>query len=230
MLLFVLVETLHLSPHQMYSVRGLLRNPALTVAQRQSIQNILYTTHNKWAIKKAIEFKELHRYKCRDLPTEDLILSSNIGLLKSSRKYNGLSVFNQFAEIYIKSELLRTMTTHISITSCISNRDRMRSTNTTSAHRTVTAINTRVTKSDQPTPLANIQQIEFYRNSWAYVDTLDVFTKRVIWLKYDCEFKVKNTNIKIAELMCCSEETVRKSVIKFSDGIRQEVLCSYISV
>ena len=229
MLFFALIQTLHLSPKQMYSARGLLMNPTITPPQRQSIQKLLYTAHEKWAIKKAIEFKQFHRHKCRDISTDELILSSKIGLMKSSRRYNGLSPFAKFSEIYVKSELLRTITLRLSTTSCISMKDRMQSNRTASIQRTVTAVN-HILKSDMQTPIMNSAEKEFYRTAWEYVNDLDVFTKRTVWLKYDYEFKVKYSNKQIAELMCCSEETVRKAINRFSDGMRQEVLCTYMSV
>ena len=231
----VVVAALHLSPTEMYYARGLLMSPRLTYEQRASIQNLLYVCHEKWAVKKAVEFKKFHYYKCRDILTEDLVINSKIGLLKSSKVYNGRTAFTRFSEIYVKSELLRTLTNHLSSTSCFSKRDRMRSNRTTSVPRS-TSILRPVTplcdyvKSETPTPFERSAQTEFYRNAWEYVDDLDVFTKRVIHEKYDYEFAVKNTNKRIAAFMCCSEETVRKAIIRFSDGIRQEVLCSYLSV
>ena len=231
MLFFVCIKTLHLSPKQMYSARGLLMNPTITSVQRESVQKLLYSAHEKWAIKKAVEFKQLHRYKCRDISTSELVLSSKIGLLKSSRNYDGRAAFNRYAEMYVKSELLRTLSMRLSITNCISVKDRMKSNKQTNITRVVETLNSMITiKSTNPTPLANSAENEFYRNAWAYVDTLDVFTKRVVWTKYNYEFKVQNSNKQIAELMCCSEETVRKAITRFSDGMRQEVLCSYTSV
>jgi hypothetical protein len=229
MLFFVYIKTLHLSPKQMYSARGLLMNPTITQPQRESIQKILYNAHEKWAIKKAVEFKKFHRYKCRDISADELILSSKIGLLKSSRKYNGRSLFTKFSEIYVKSELLRTLTIRLSMTSCISMKDRMKSNRTESIRRTVTAVN-HILKSDMQTPIMNSVEKEFYRTAWEYVNELDVFTKRIVWLKYDYEFKTQRSNRILAELMCCSEETVRKAITRFSDEMRQEVLYTYTSV
>lgn len=246
MLFFALIETLHLTPKQMYSARGILMNPTITQTQRESIQKLLYTAHEKWAIKKAVEFKKFHHYKCRDISTNELVLSSKFGLLKSSRIYKGWSPFTKFSEIYVKSELLRTMTRRLSVTSCISMRDRMRNevpvrnevpmrnevhnaVRNKNIQRPISSIKHNL-KSDTPTPIENSAENNFYQNAWEYVDTLDAFTKRITWLKYDPEFKVKNSNKQIAELMCCSEETVRKAIIRFSDGMRQEVLYTYTSV
>ena len=219
MLFFALIESLHLTPQQMYSARGLLMNPALTVAQRQSVQNLLYVSHEKWAIKKAKEFKQLHHYKCRDISADELVLSSRIGLLKSSKKYDGRSAFVQFSEIYVKSELLRTLTMRLSST-----RDRLKSTQSAKITRVVEMLD-RLVPTETPTPEENQKTSDFYKSVWQFVDTFDAFTKRVIWLKYNYEFKAQRSNRQIAVLMCCSEETVRKSVVKFSDGMQKEVLC-----
>lgn len=217
MLFFALIESLHLTPQQMYSARGLLMNPALTVAQRQSVQNLLYVSHEKWAIKKAKEFKQFHHYKCRDISTDELVLSSRIGLLKSSKKYDGRSAFVRFSEIYVKSELLRTLTMRLSITNCISTSDRLKSSHSAKMAR-VSDMLDRLVPTETPTPEETQKISEFYKSVWQFVDTHDAFTKRVIWLKYDYEFKVQRSNKQIAELMCCSEETVRKSVVKYSDN------------
>lgn len=233
MLLFVLIETLHLSPQELYYTRGLLMNPALTVPQRQSLQNLLYVTHEKWAVKKAVEFKKLHFYKCRDITTEELVLTSKFGLLKSSQNYKGYIPFNRYSEMYVKSELLRMLSIRLAATSSIPMRTRMKSRNTRAKQNITTVVEKfdRMfqVKSDIPSPAEKYKANEFCTSIWQFVDTLDAFTKRVIWLKYDYEFNVKQSNKKIAVLMCCSEETVRKTIIQFSDEMRREVLGIYTS-
>lgn len=226
-LFFVIIQTLHLSLTQMYSLRGILMHPGITVAQKSSIQNLLYVTHEKWAIKRAIEFKQFHRYKCRDISADELALSGKIGLLKSSKKYNGHSSFVAFSKIYVMSEMLRTLTNRLSITSCISPRDRMRSASSLS-NMNITNTNrirkiysyTDSLRSNQPQPLDHTQTNEFYASLWQNIDTFDTFTKRAIRAKYDYEFNVIRSNKLVAELMCCSEETVRKSVNKWVYGIK----------
>lgn len=240
-ILALTVSSIHLSSVQMQDVRSLLGNPELTQIQRGSLQNLLYVTHEKWAIKKAMEFKELHRFKCRDITTRELALSSKIGLLKSSRIYDGRSHFVRFSDIFVKSELLRTMSSRLSVTSCISMKDRLKSKQPTHPQtaeytnmhtNTNTNGNARVMSSMEwvPSPMETFQTTELYEAPWTYVDSLDAFTKHVFWLKYDSEFQIQRSNKQIAELMCCSEETVRKAINRFSDGLKQGVLCSYIFV
>ena len=220
-IVLVTINALHLTPSQMYSIRGLLMNPVLTPPQRESLQNLLYVTHEKWAYKRATEFKQTHCYKCRDLSIEDLAFSSKIGLLKSSKKYNGRTSFIDYSEIYLKSELLRTLTTHLSITSCVSPKIRMRSKTPTNNYTETYPIiirHNRNTVSAIFQPQVEIQHKEFYRSVWDFVETFNPFTKYVIRTKYDAEFKVRKSNREVAELMCCSEENVRKSVVLFAES------------
>jgi hypothetical protein len=53
---------------------------------------------------------------------------------------------------------------------------------------------------------------------WENINNLDPFSKRIIYLKYDIDFNKVRSNKIISELMCCSEETIRKKnleVLKF---------------
>lgn len=181
---------LHLTPEQMYSARGLLMNKALPQTQRLYVQNILYRSHEKLAVRLARNFKQLHRHKCRNIQTQDLILAGKIGLHKSSRNYNGRSGFAKYAEIYIKGELFRTMTRHISTMSDTDQGQYQVFNHDDTTRRLYT-------------------DAHYYDEMWSIINALEGPTKRIFWLKYDQEFNVIRSNHQIAELMCCSEETVR---------------------
>jgi RNA polymerase sigma factor (sigma-70 family) len=193
----------------------------------RSIPSLLYVSHEKWAKKQAIEFKCLHYYKCRGLSLEDLEFSSKIGLLKSANRYNGRTKFTRFSEIYVKSELLRALTTHLSITACVSPKKRMRSNVATNdiPHNKYPIIirHDKNTISTIFQPQVEIQNKEFYQSVWDFVETFNEFTKHVIRTKYDYEFKVRKTNAEIARMIDCSEETVRKSVNQFSRAYLEEM-------
>lgn len=107
-----LFDSLHLSTHQLKLVNNLIKNKNLEQTQRLKINNILYLSYEKWAIKKAIDFKELQYYKCKNINTNELLLSSKIGLFKAIKNYNGNSEFTYFSEFYVKNELLKTLTTY----------------------------------------------------------------------------------------------------------------------
>jgi len=51
---------------------------------------------------------------------------------------------------------------------------------------------------------------------WNKVSQMDPFSRRLIGLKYDREFRSVRTHRVVAELMCCSEETVRLVLLKLT--------------
>ena len=222
-----LMHGIHLSPQQMYSARGLLLHPQLTPAQRLHVQNLLYRSHEKWAIKQAKEFKQFHKYKCRDVSLDELVLSGKMGLFKSSRKYDGRAGFTRFAEIYVKSELIRTMTARLSFTSGISRTARMaKNKNPTNVTRVLEQIDNLVETlpAADGRPLVKIHEQEYYAKIWTKINQFDdAFTKRVFWLKYDHEFKTQRSNREVAELMCCSEEFVRLTLEQGKSTLREKV-------
>ena len=82
------IESLHLTNTQIVMINNLIQNPDLKSQEREKINYILYKAYEKFAIKKALDFKILHKFKCTDIKKDELILVSKIGLFKSIKKYN----------------------------------------------------------------------------------------------------------------------------------------------
>lgn len=111
---FLVVQCLHLTSSQVNMINNLIKSNALTQEQRLKINGLMYHSYEKWAIKKAINFKLFHRFKCQNIDINDLILSSKFGLYKAALNYNGNSSFPYYSEMHIKNELLKTLTKHFS--------------------------------------------------------------------------------------------------------------------
>lgn len=47
---------------------------------------------------------------------------------------------------------------------------------------------------------------------WDKINNLNSFTVKIFSLKYDFEFNKLRSNKNISNLMCCSEEYIRKSI------------------
>jgi hypothetical protein len=109
--------SLHLNGYQIKMINNLLKNPDLRSLDREKINSVLYIAYEKFAIKKALEFKSVHKYKCTNMQKEEIILSSKIGLFKAIQKYNGKYDFINYATIYINSELFRLLTDKYSLSS-----------------------------------------------------------------------------------------------------------------
>jgi hypothetical protein len=221
-----LVNSLHLTGNQIYQIVKLIKNKNLNTEQREKINYILYKSYEKWAIKKAIDFKQLHKFKCRNINTQELVLYSKFGLFKSIKKYNGNTSFLFYSEFYVKKELLNVLTDHFSL-SIIPKSIRTKSKQNFS-YETLSeyknklepmlinyANNVAIDKnhnSNNEHILDKIHNYSLYMKMWERINKLDPFSKRIIYLKYDREFKKIRSNKIIAELMCCSEEHIRKNL------------------
>jgi len=65
---------------------------------------------------------------------------------------------------------------------------------------------------NQETNLDKVNADETKMGIWENIYNLEPFSKRIMYLKYDAEFNKIRSNKIIAELMCCSEENVRKTL------------------
>lgn len=217
---------LHLSPEQMYSARGLLMKPNLSPGQRIHVQKLLYKSHEKWAIKKSVEFKQMHSYKCADISIDELVLCGKMGLFKSSKNYNGQSSFTKYAEIYVKSELLRVMTSRLKGAIFNEIAASKSSTKTKPFYKSLLKsmdaqqiIMPELVSSNHP---LNIRHYNLLREAmWQHINKQDGFTQRIFCYKYDFDFAQIRSNLRVAELMSCSEETVRKTIQRENDNLRK---------
>lgn len=227
----VIINCLHLTSQQMTSIINLIKNNNLNHEQRNIINNILYLSYEKWAIKKAIEFKNFHKFKCKNICKDDLIISGKMGLFKSIKNYNGNSSFIYFSEIYVKSEFFKTLTDSFSLSSIPKN-IRIKSKKKFSCEEIVEYKDLLTPKlidysenwqfdkiynkkeSTEIDILNNFEKVESNKELWEKLGNLKPFLKRIMYLKYDYEFNIIRSNKHISELMCCSEENIRKNLIK----------------
>jgi DNA-directed RNA polymerase sigma subunit (sigma70/sigma32) len=63
----------------------------------------------------------------------------------------------------------------------------------------------------QQTPIDVYNKYENNYELWVKLNELDPFIKRCLHLKYSYNFEQIRTNKQVAEMMCCSSETIRKT-------------------
>ena len=226
------ITSLHLNNFQIKIINSLIQNPELNLKQREKINNILYKAYEKWSITKAIEFKSTHKHKCYDIKVEELIFASKIGLFKSVQKYNGKYDFQKYSSIYVKSELLRTLTDTYSSSIVPKNLRKKNKSNMTNSERIqynfllevrpIVSYDTwkmdLIFQNKENVPNQIIERKETLNdllndlldNQNQYSD----FTKRIIYLKYFFYTNKIPSNKHISDLMCCSEEIVRQELLK----------------
>jgi len=217
----------------MNSIVHLIKNKELNSIQREKINTILFLSYEKWSVQKAKDFKKFHSYKCRNIDINDLIVSGRLGLFKSIKKYNGNTSFIYFSEIYIKSELFRTLTNYFSI-SYISKKERIKNkSNFTKLelYRYKKLLEPSWVgysdywrfdklKDNTETIIDNLENQESNKRIWEKINTLDSSLKKIIHLKYDYDFNKIRSNKEIGELMAYSEENIRLKIKKFKSMVK----------
>ena len=203
-------------------INTIIKSKNTSTSIRKKVNNILYLGYEKWAIKKALEFKKIHIYKCSRIPEKELILYAKYGLYKSVINYNGRNNFVNYSNIYIQSELRKALTDSYSL-SILPKRIRMSSkeglNETEKEHyKNLLNVETRkdvsfwYNKKKDYDMLKDHNIMYDYKLLWNKINKLDAFTKRCIYLKYNYQFDKIRSNKQVSELMCCSEEHIRSKL------------------
>lgn len=213
----------NLSIQQWKLINIIIKHPNTPLPIKAKITQIIYSKYKTWAIHKAYQFKRYHRYKCRNINIQDLILYSLQGLKKATIKYNGKFSFHTYANIYISGQLYQGLTDLQPITNIPKSirKNKSNDIKTLYNHQYKKRINTLFVASNDywmfekrqnNNPLININN---YKDIWIIInENIDPFSKKIVEYKFDYFFNKINSNKKIAELMCCSEETIRQTLKK----------------
>uniref|UniRef100_A0A6C0ES40 Uncharacterized protein n=1 Tax=viral metagenome TaxID=1070528 RepID=A0A6C0ES40_9ZZZZ len=231
-----------LTSEQWSSISKIIQNPKTNIKQKTLINQIIYNSYESYAVKKAYDFRSIHRYKCKNINTQDLVFSSKIGLYKSILKYNGKNSFANFAVIYIKSELYKLLTETYSLSGVEKKYRKKNKLNFTQEEWSnyKNKFNTQLiefknnwmfdkyyTKNSHQNNfiLDKIELTNKYDLVWKIVNNnLDPFSKMVFSCKYDYFLKNLASNKNIANRMICSEETIRKNLIKTHKIITKQII------
>ena len=213
----------HLSPVKHKIINKLIRSNNISTSTRNKLNKLLYLGYEKWALKNAYNFKKRHVYKCLRIPTQELIQYARCGLYKSILNYNGNSNFTNYAEIYVNSELKKALTDSYSLSILPKSIRIATKKNLTEIekeqYKNLLTVETRsnvvyLYNNKQETPVDVYDKYKKYGEIWNKINELDPFIKRCMYLKYDYDFKEIRSSKQVAELMCCSEETIRTQLIK----------------
>ena len=221
-------NSLYLTNENYKIIISLIKNPLTTSYQREKINKIMYHSYENWAVKKALEFKQKHSYKCRDIQNAELFLYTKYALYKSIVKYNGQIPFINYSMIYISASLNDAMTDRFSLSILPKNyrRKSKRNFNLDEINNYNRLLHVKMIDSNYDNKLSFLKKKGYessegidnnYYDSkmnsiWNVINNFDPFTKRIYQLKYDYEFNKIRTNKEISVLMACSEEYIRKKI------------------
>jgi len=217
----------NINAYQWKQINAIIQHPNTPKSMRNTVNNILYEKYESWAIHKAYVFKREHRYNCRNINIDDLVLYSLQGLQKATTKYNGKSYFHTYANIYIYGQLFIGLSELQPITNIPKHiRRRKEKPNYTQYKKRINTQfvgyddywifdKTKTKKNtDDTDDTSSIQEI------WNQVNIYEnVVTKRIFHYKYNYYLEKIRSNKEISEQMVCSEESVRKHLEKIKQSI-----------
>jgi len=234
------IYSLHLNSYQINLINNLVQNPLLQKKERSTINLILYKSYEKWAIKKAVDFKNLHKYKCTNIQLEELIFYSKIGLFKSIKKYNGKHNLINYSSIYVNSELLKLVTEKYSLSTLpksyrgknkasfsekeLIDYQLLLNKNLACQYKYWEADSLFVNNEDFANKI--IQKHHDVEKLKILIHDLSPFSRKILFLKYDFNGYKIRSNKNISELLGCSEETIRKNI----NQIKQTVIKQTVDI
>lgn len=197
----------------------LIKSPETTSTMREKINLILFHRHLPLVHRMVRDFRKFHKYKSLNIHVADMNTYAYKALSDATRKYDGNHNFAKYAKIYINGGLYKSLTVHNPITS-VPKKIRAKHVENLNDDRFQTReniyLNTRdFVQSDNTRDDADyihFPNYDDYRKMWSKIEAFQPFAARCFRLKFDFFFNKIRSNKRIAELMCCSEELVRRSI------------------
>lgn len=177
----------------------------------KKIDEFIWKNYYKYALQKSYDFKWRHYYKCKNININDITSWSQKGLLLSINKYNYSknTKFSNFADKYILGELHTGLTNQFPISKIPKYKRRIKN-NISKENNIYIKDYYKISSINEN----NYFKKNKYNEIWEKINLFDSKTKRIFLLKFDCELNVKRSNKVIGELMCYSEENIRKILNK----------------
>lgn len=218
-----------ISKRQWYDLQSYILAKDTTPSMRKKVDHIIFQRHIPIVYKLTYAFRSSHFKKSKNIAQEDMIAFAFKGLNSAVRKYNGNSSFVTYAKIYINGALFDALTEHNPISILTKNERRRKIYRKVGEGKLLTdarqkalqkneeyfdlRINSYLNTRDYLASNPELKESEeSYIEKWKIVNTFEPFVKRCFHYKFDFYFNRIRTNRHIGELMCCSEELVRRYI------------------
>ena len=226
--------SIYLNQKQKDQINSIIQHPKTPVYIRYKVYHILFSSYKNWAIYQAIQFKKLHKHKCRHIPYSECIYIALKGLYKSIINYNGKHAFISYANLYVKGELYKGITEQQPIN--LLPKNYLRKKKTMAENKMIHNVymkpiylgfdhyimETNIQNSLFSNGNRVLEKMEYdakFFDIWEKINQLPHFQRRIFHYKYSYDFHNIRNNKQVAELMACSEECIRKNILKASNSI-----------
>ena len=225
----------YLTSNQWTLIKHILKHPQRTDYMVDTIHQILYQHYRYKAYDTAYNFKMKYTKLCGHISTTEMKQYASKGLLLAIKNYNPTYPFSNHMSLYVNSQLyigLSNLQPLTIIPKTLRLSKKWRNENKV-LYKNLT--NTKLVGNDyylydinqgrnfsKTNHLENIQKYQHLLEIWSIVNSLDIEYKTIMNYKYNFYLQKIRSNEHIAELMCCSDETIRKKLLIIQNIIQKE--------
>lgn len=237
--LFIFIQIVsalnYLTSNQWSHIKYILKHPQRTDYMVNTIHQVLYQHYRYKAYNIAYEFKMRYSILCSHISTTELNQYAAKGLLMAIKNYNPEYPFANHMLLYVNSQLymglsklqpLTIIPRHLRLSKKWKNENKFlykRLTNTKLVGNDDYLYDLiEQTKKNKMNHLENSSKSQMLIEIWSIVNSLDIEYQQIMKYKYNFYLEKQRTNTHVAELMCCSDETIRKKLLIIENIIQKE--------
>ena len=224
----------YLTNNQWSHIKYILKHPQRTNYMVETIHQVLYQHYRYKAYSIAYDFKVKYSVLCSHISTIELNQYASKGLLLAIKNYNPKYPFSNHMSLYVNSQLyvglsklqpLTTIPIHLRLSKQWKKENNL-------LYKRLT--NTKLVGNDnylydiiqpikmKPNHLENISNYQMLTEIWCIINCLDIEYQQIMKYKYDFHLQKQRSNEHVAQLMCCSDETIRKKLLIIENIIQKE--------
>jgi hypothetical protein len=228
----------YLTNNQKYLIKTILKHPQSTPYMIDKVQQILYYHYQYKAMEMAFDFKKKYSIKTKHIQFLELKIYASKGLLMAIKNYNPDYPFINHMRLYVNGQLHQGMSdlhplTILPKTMRLSKKWKAENKKTYNA-----LINTKFVGNDEYLydknmvryKVNNYKEYEFFIKVWNIINNLDIEYQRIMRYKYNFLLEKLRPNSEVAQLMCCSDECVRKKLLYVKNTIREKLSINNILI
>lgn len=225
----------YLTTNQWSKIKYILNHPQRTECMVDTIHQVLYQHYRYKAYGIAYEFKMKYTMLCRHISMIELNQYASKGLVMAIKNYNPKYPFSNYMLLYVSGQLysglsdLQPLTT---IPKSLRLSKKWRNDNKSLYKK---LMNTKLVGNDdylydiiqdkndsKANNLENISKSQMLTEIWSIVNSLDVEYQTIMKYKYNFYLEKLRSNGDVAQLMSCSDETIRKKILIIQNIIQKE--------
>lgn len=203
---FICISNAYLSNTQWVSIQKIWIHKDATHNMKQELKNIVFNHHYNYTKSKAFQFKQKNKRFLKKVSILEIEQYAYKGLFKAINHYNGKNKFLPYADIYIHSELVRSIS-ELAYFNILPHRYKVQ----TKYHHLLKQATVETFTSDEDILSSSIQDNINKKEIHDCIRLLNCDAKRCLYYRHGDHLdnnKLMPIN-KISQLMCCSEETVK---------------------